>query len=285
TEHARVKILTEEGVRQFSTLHFAFNPRTESAYLNSLRVLDESGAVVGTGSPSDCYLSDKASEEMGVAGRDLFVPVPALRPGVTIEFTLTVKVNEPPAQLISLRHFLSARTPTERAVLFVRGDVSGVRFESSAQLKPTRTADSLSWIVDRPPQWRDEPYSVPAEDYTPTVALSDASLSWDGELATYRASLEALDRPTPELTALAKRLTEGLTTREAKIAALSRYVQKTVTYKAIEFGRGARVPRAPMDVNSNRYGDCKDHSLLLKRLLAAVGIDSSLALLRTWGPV
>ena len=67
--------------------------------------------------------------------------------------------------------------------------------------------------------------------------------------------------------------------------ALARFVQKEVTYKAIEFGRGARIPRAPSDVLRHRYGDCKDHALLLYQLLRNFGVEAQLALVRTGSPI
>src|SRR5207237_601886 len=57
------------------------------------------------------------------------------------------------------------------------------------------------------------------------------------------------------------------------------------TYKAIEFGRGARIPRAPQEVLRHRYGDCKDHALLLYHLLRNAGTEARLALVRTGSPV
>ena len=64
-----------------------------------------------------------------------------------------------------------------------------------------------------------------------------------------------------------------------------RLVQEQLTYKAIEFGSGARVPNSASTVLANKFGDCKDHSLLLTQLLQAAGNDAELALVRTDGHV
>ena len=60
--------------------------------------------------------------------------------------------------------------------------------------------------------------------------------------------------------------------------ALIRYVQDYLTYKPIEFGRRARVPARPADIVQNKYGDCKDHALLLVQLLRASHLPADLAL-------
>src|SRR5690606_4324710 len=59
----------------------------------------------------------------------------------------------------------------------------------------------------------------------------------------------------------------------------------TITYKAIEFGRSTRVPNPTSKVLKNKYGDCKDHSLLLWQMLRANGIEAHLALANFAQPV
>ncbi|MHB8876725.1 MAG: DUF3857 domain-containing protein [Myxococcaceae bacterium] len=283
TAYLKAKVLNPAGVELFSTLHFEFNPHWEGVYLNSLRVLDDQGTVVSTGSASDCYLSDQASEELGTARRTLYVPVPGLKPGHVVELTLTRKAFEAPQAIWYTRHFLSASLPTVQTSLFFRGDPATVRHRSAGGVSPRAVDNGLVWVVDGPLVYKPEPFDPPLEELAPVVWLGDAKATWETENAEYLKSLTPLLRPDPKVDALARKLTAGLKSREAKVTALGRFVQKEITYKAIEFGRGARVPRAPGDVLTHRYGDCKDHALLLKHLLAAVGVDARLALVRSWG--
>ena len=53
------------------------------------------------------------------------------------------------------------------------------------------------------------------------------------------------------------------------------------TYKAIEFGSRGRVPNFTMEIVGNRYGDCKDHSLLFYQLLRAIDEPAELVLVST----
>jgi len=61
------------------------------------------------------------------------------------------------------------------------------------------------------------------------------------------------------MTELAKKLVGGITDPNLKIAAISRYVQKELTYKAIEFGIRARRP--------NRFQTHFDNSLVILRTM------------------
>jgi tetratricopeptide (TPR) repeat protein len=277
TEYRRIRVLDETGVSRFSTFNFGFDPLSEALYVNKLEVKNASGALV-TASASDTYLSDDASEEMGTQRRTLFVPVPGLRPGSTVELVLTRRDLFPPERMEFSEHRLSISYPVARSALFLRGDVHWVESRTSAGLTPRRLAEGLAWVVESPPVYRREPLQPSAEEFLPTVWLGDASGTWEAVGKEYLASLGKLLAPDPSVRDLLKKM-------DRSPAGLARFVQKELTYKAIEFGRGARIPRPPGDVLRRRYGDCKDHALLLAQLLGGAGVPARLALVRTGGPL
>lgn len=79
---------------------------------------------------------------------------------------------------------------------------------------------------------------------------------------------------TPQIQALADRLTRGLDDKRAQAKALYEWVSGHIRYVAVELGRGSLVPHAAQAVLTNGYGDCKDHVTLLGALLKAKGIAS-----------
>jgi hypothetical protein len=110
------------------------------------------------------------------------------------------------------------------------------------------------------------------------VWLGNSSSSWEAVGRDYLQAVDKLLVPDKAAREAARKL-------ERAPSALARFVQQEVTYKAIEFGRGARIPRAPNEVLRHRYGDCKDHALLLYHLLRNAGTEARLALVRTGSPV
>ena len=82
-----------------------------------------------------------------------------------------------------------------------------------------------------------------------------------------------------DIRALAQTLTAGASSERAKAKALYEWVTREIRYVSISLGDGRLVPRPASQVLQNRYGDCKDHVVLLEALLRAVGIDSSPALI------
>ena len=73
----------------------------------------------------------------------------------------------------------------------------------------------------------------------------------------------------------------GDETTDEKIHALINYVQNDIRYMGIESGIGSIKPFPPKQVINQRFGDCKDKSLLLVRLLEEVGVEASPALVNS----
>lgn len=96
--------------------------------------------------------------------------------------------------------------------------------------------------------------------------------------AAYHARASDKTRVTAEIAAVASRVAGGLKEPRAKAYALSEWVRKNIRYVALYINAGGVEPHHASAVLANRYGDCKDHTVLLEALLAAAGIDSTPAL-------
>jgi transglutaminase-like putative cysteine protease len=90
--------------------------------------------------------------------------------------------------------------------------------------------------------------------------------------------------PTPEIESLADSLTHGINDRRAQAKAIYDWVSANISYVNIVLGAGGFTPHSAADVLALRYGDCKDHVMLLEALLAAKGIASNPALIAAQGP-
>ena len=98
--------------------------------------------------------------------------------------------------------------------------------------------------------------------------------SWDAMAATYLPLYREKLTQTPEITRLATELTAGAGSDHEKALRLYDWVRKNVRYVAIYAGLETWVPHPADQVLQNRFGDCKDHTVLLDALLRAVGINS-----------
>jgi transglutaminase-like putative cysteine protease len=87
--------------------------------------------------------------------------------------------------------------------------------------------------------------------------------------------------PSPAIATLARQLTAGLPEPRARALALSDWVRRNIRYVGVYIGPGGVVAHPAATVLDNRYGDCKDHAALLEAMLAAVGIESTGALVNS----
>jgi transglutaminase-like putative cysteine protease len=88
-------------------------------------------------------------------------------------------------------------------------------------------------------------------------------------------------RLTPSVRQLADQITKGITAEREQIQALYHWVTRNIRYVAIYLGDGGFEPHDVDAIIKNRYGDCKDHVVILQALLAAKGIEASPALINS----
>jgi transglutaminase-like putative cysteine protease len=122
--------------------------------------------------------------------------------------------------------------------------------------------------------------SVSAVDYAPILYVS----TYQDMIAIGRA-YQVASRPMAALTDnirnVAKEVTKGSSNDADKVRALDHWMAKNIRYVAVTLGHGGLIPHPAQEVLKNRYGDCKDHAILMEALLAAVGIESSGALVNS----
>ena len=121
-----------------------------------------------------------------------------------------------------------------------------------------------------------------AAEVLPTLHVSSFA-SWDAVVSHWSALLRA-SQPAPgsdpELRTLATRLVADAPDDAAKISALLRWVADQIRYVGLEFGVHSLRPYPVADVLARSFGDCKDKATLLAALLAEVGIDAQVTLVR-----
>lgn len=118
--------------------------------------------------------------------------------------------------------------------------------------------------------------SVAYQDYGQYLAVSTFP---DFQAFAQAYDARAKSRVTAEISQLAQTITAHLVDPRDKAIALNDWVRKNIRYVAVYVGAGSVVPNPVETILANRYGDCKDHVVLLESLLAAVAIESTPALL------
>ena len=125
-----------------------------------------------------------------------------------------------------------------------------------------------------------EPYQVSHRDFSPLIAVT--TFKDYAELAeVYRAGLLSKREASPEIKAKVQELIKDLKSDAQKAAVIHNWISRHIRYLAIYWADGGFVPHKASEIFQNRYGDCKDHALLLEVMLNEAGIDSSAVLIHT----
>ncbi|MBN1553691.1 MAG: DUF3857 domain-containing protein [Phycisphaerae bacterium] len=281
TFHDQIKVVDQNSVSQYNTIHFTFNPLYYRLYVNDLIVRNEKQDIVARGNPNDYYVIDRQHADAADFNATLHIPVPSLRPGYTIEIKITRKSLNPEWPLAFHKTLFSQSKPVRFAALYYHGDPKDVSHVTKHLAEPKAVRDGLLWCAENPPVFTPEAMIPRLESFLPYVCLSDAKDNWPALLRDYLDEIKPTLAVSEKIKSLANELTANAKSTEEKIAILAEYVQKTLTYNAIAFGRRARIPNPTDVILANRYGDCKDHSLLLTQLLRACAIPAKLVLVNT----
>ena len=119
-----------------------------------------------------------------------------------------------------------------------------------------------------------EPEPMLPRGATPLRWLQFSEFADWAEVARWADTLFPNDAPLPpELVPLVQRWLR-LPSRSDQASQALQWVQGEIRYYSVSLGESSHRPHSPAEVLHNRYGDCKDKSFLLMRILQSLGIPS-----------
>lgn len=266
-----IKILNQEGVGEFGELTYDFDPLYQQACVNHLIVYDGKGTKVTEGNVDNFYMVDQ-KRDVASQDKEIHMPVPGLASGYTIDFMVTVK-SYSADRFVFDRQYMTSRLPVLEKYYAVSGTVSDLVYTSKGMDDVQAKEDALIFRKRSPDVIHVEEYLPPLDEFLPYVHVASRT-TWKDEVNRYHQQLAEFYQVDAEIAGLAKSLTESCTSSLDRIQTLSRHVRSNLHYKAISFGPRARIPNPAVKTLQQKYGDCKDLSILLYGMLKAVGVKS-----------
>jgi len=161
-------------------------------------------------------------------------------------------------------------------------NVAYKEFGLSHKPEITETPETItySWkLTDVTPIEKPEEYLPPPtpDSFTNIVEFSSIK-SWEDISGWYYGLVEKNLKITKEIEETAKAVCQGKETLKDKTRAILEYIQDNFRYVSMSFGENSLEPHPTDDVFRNKYGDCKDLSLLTMAMLKSAGIHSYVAL-------
>lgn len=290
--HYVIAVLNEKAAREYSEISFWFNSYFEEIELDYARLIDRDGVVHEL---QEDAVQIKAAVEKGYFSdsKKLTFSLPSVRPGSIFEYQVTRRPIKPRLgkQWYSLFSFYKPQgTSNSVRIDPVRQYIATIENRTKRKLHVTSKNTKIKPKIKRKggveilklqaknlQQVEIEPSMPPLWDGLPSVLISTMR-KWselDKELQVfYPTHLDV----GPEVLALAKKIAKPGMTRDEKIQAVYYYMQSNIRYVSADFQRNGYKPHSPDMVLQNRYGDCKDQTVLIRSILHAMGIESYPAL-------
>jgi transglutaminase-like putative cysteine protease len=290
--HFITQIVSESGVQDNSEISVSFNPSYERLDFHSIVVWRDNKPQNRLNINAFKILADESEFDRFIyngtyAAKYILADI---RKGDKIEYSYTITGSNPifnnkfcrsiyfqgssifehqyTTLLVSANrklNFKSFNNIPKAAISNVNGGMKRYEWESF-QVPPVRSSNS------RQPDWYNEFQRVQVSDYSNWSEVVDWALKINPLTTNFTGELAG---------AIAKLKSQSGTDKEKYFRNAVELVQDEVRYMGIETGEYSHRANDPEKVFKQRYGDCKDKSLLLASILKAGGIDAAMALVST----
>lgn len=277
-------VLSPSGVQNASELSLDFDPSYQRLTIHEVKVI-RNGVANDAFEPDEVRVIDKEDDtDSGIydGEKTALVFIRDVRPGDVIDYSWSLDGAN---SLLGGRYVdtydLSSGVPTRvirhRLVwplgrpLNWRGADPALTTRGSEQIHIWEKHDVHALDVeDEIPSWY-EPWDM--------VQVSEFA-SW-AEVAKWADAMFVLDAQSTEAVKKLAATFYAHDSRDARATAAIRFVQDDIRYLGIEMGRNSHEPHQPWETLEQRWGDCKDKTLLLVALLRELGFDAHPALVNT----
>lgn len=274
---------------QLGQVSIFFTPAYQRLLLHKVLILRGGGFIDHTATVPVRFLQREAKLEQGVYSGVITATMllPDVRVGDTLHLQYSIEGANP---IFGQRYanVLAWEQPVPvqlRRVTVTHPDARPLRWAwlgSTTPAPPGLEAPAESRSADGMRRLRFEQRDVAAAEpetmlprgFSPVHWLQFSEFQDWADVARWADALFPTDAPLPnELVPVIQRLLR-LPTRAEQASQALQWVQAEIRYYSVSLGESSHRPHAPAEVLRNRYGDCKDKSFLLMRLLQSLGMQA-----------
>lgn len=288
--HRARTLLTSGATTESAQITITFDPEFETLTLHRVVVHREGKPLNRLSSSSIRVMQRESGLERQIYDGNLSVLIlpEDVRPGDTLEYSFTVKGTNPTLRGQLVESFSTQwSSPIERLhyrVLAPKKSPLATRVHGSSEPtgRTTTHGTFIEYTWDRtqvPPLEPDT--NLPAWFHAyPWLQVSSFS-DWS-EVASWGEKLYRVDRRLPpEAKRVVRDIMTGGGSTEERVAQVLHWVQGEIRYLGIELGVRSFTPNTPRQVLRQRFGDCKDKTLLLVAMLETMGLNAVPVLVNT----
>jgi len=157
----------------------------------------------------------------------------------------------------------------------------GFNVEYKPEIEETESTVTYVWKNEEKEGFRgrrEDYLPPPTPDIIKNYVEFSSIKSWSDISDWYYSATQENLKINQRIKKTVEKILKGHTTKKDKVRAVLEYVQKNFRYVSMSFGKNALEPHPVNKTFRNKYGDCKDLSLLCMAMLKQVGIKSHMAL-------
>ncbi|MDB5813380.1 MAG: Transglutaminase-like superfamily protein [Rhodocyclales bacterium] len=283
-----IRVLSPEGARDNSREQISYNTSLQSMDILVAETVKASGQVL----PVKPDAINTQSGQLGAITRQdakiVVITFPSVAPGDAVHYRIRMTQTqlELPGRFFELRPLsdnviwnnvvITASLPEQLEESFLHIFSKGLR-QSGPSIENGRRV--WSWRYESKVASIAEANEVDGVWDRPHLMLSNAG-SWRDVAEAYAS----LHRPKVRVTERVRKLAAeivvpGSTTDMDKVRLVQDWVRHNIRYVATYIGPGGFEPHDVEWILDHRYGDCKDHVVMMEALLRALDVESTPALI------
>lgn len=256
-----------------------FNEKMEKLTLLSAASIDKHGVVTSL-TPSSAQVLDTDNYRSFSDSKEVVLTIPGLSDGslTVLEYQIDRDLSKQEADwseiFYSQRNYpittfeLSVQWPAKHK-LHWSSSSHNVECEGSSNRMRCSGSNIPAFEGDSNIYWR---------DHIDQIAIGELQ-NWQQVIDTSNAAMHQALKDTSGAKTLLDRILPGTETTDEKISRIHEFVARDIRYVSMSELGHAITPHSIASVIKNRYGDCKDKSMLLAALLRHIGIHPYLTLI------
>lgn len=284
TEQQLIEVKDRRGISLFQEFTYSYLPNFDRIYVNTLEIYDSNMKLKTKAKSNQWYITSLKQDGSSGDAQLAHITVPAVEPGDFIYIQVSRTPIEKSGTVPFTHHICSKTIPVAKDVFKLKGKIQKIIYEDYGDIDPVKKENEITWTITDPVVIRNEKYKPTYKDYGSGILVAE-SQDWDVVGKNYLDLISHKIKHSLGVFEKARELQGTKRIDEELVFKFVDWVRKYIEYRDIAFGGHSLIPEESINTIHNRYGDCKDQSLLLKELLNAIGIEANLALVSIEDPV
>lgn len=274
------KITDNVGIQPSSTISAVFDPLYQKLTFHSISIIRD-GKIINKLNPNDFQVLRRevnAENYLYDGSLSAVLNMSDVRTGDIIDYSYSIKGFNPIHKgKYSGSFALNDYIPIGKINVSINSSSKLYYKTYNTNLLPEITKQdgvtSYNWTVNTPKHTVYEENMPIGKIIMPSVIVTNYE-SWEDVVNWGVSVFKTNERLTTSLVEEIEKIKKNNPTEGKRIKAILNFVQDEIRYLGLEHGISSYKPNSPNKVFEQRFGDCKDKSLLMVHMLNQIGVEA-----------